>query len=200
MARRTRVSPRITASLRTAVAALMVASLTVACSKRDAASDDSASADTNGGTVDASSALSGAPKGKVHLEVTGGPHAGTYDAEMKDGGCSYGLAGEGSWGNQYSIDTKDAKQFSSLQLIVPKAKAAASGTSSFQLTAGFGPLFGDGAASYDVNTTGNGRQQGSGKVTVDDGGNTGKVSFDAKTGNGIGLKGTIDCSEVMRAG
>ena len=200
MARRTRVSPLLAASLRGALAALMVASLTVACSKRDAASGDSASADANGGTVDVSSALSDAPKGKVHLEVTGGPHAGTYDAEMKDGGCSYGLAGEGAWGNQYSIDTKDAKQFSSLQLIVPNTKAAAGGSSTFQLTAGFGPLFGDGAATYDVNTTSNGRKQGSGKVTVDDKGNTGKVSFDAKTGDGVGLKGTIDCSSVMRAG
>ena len=199
MAHRTRVSPLLAASLRTALAALMVGSLTVACSKGDAAKTDSASADSDGGTVDASSALSSAPQGKVHLEVTGGPHAGSYDAVMKDGGCSYGLAGEGAWGNQYSIESKDPKEFSSLQLVVPDTKAAANGTSAFQLTAAFGPLFGDGATSYDVNTTSNGRKRGSGKVTVDDKGSSGKVTFDAKTAEGVGLKGTIDCSSVMRA-
>ena len=137
----------------------------------------------------------------MHLEVTGGPHAGSYDAQMTSGGCSYGLAEAGAWGNQYSIDASDPKTFSSLQLIVPDAKGAASGTSAFKMTASFGPLFGAGSTSYDIDTrpSANGKE-GSGRVTVEDRGASGRVSFEGKTADGIGLKGTIDCRTVMRAG
>lgn len=189
------------AQARVVVATLMIATLAAGCSRKGADDSAAGSSDEGSSTVNAgdmAAALSKDVKGTVHLEVTGGKHAGTYDAQMKDGGCSYGLAGDGSWGNQFSIDTKDANQFSSLQLVVPNSKAASGGTSKFQLTAGFGPIFGDGATSYDVNTsTGS---KGSGKVTVDDKGSTGKVTFDAKTADGVGLKGTIDCDAVLRAG
>ena len=200
MPQRTRVQSSLAAPLRVALASLVLATLAAGCSKKGADDSAAGSADEGSSTVNAgdmAAALSKDVKGKVHLEVTGGKHAGTYDAQMKDGGCSYGLAGDGSWGNQFSIDTKDANQFSSLQLVVPKSKSAAGGTSNFQLTAGFGPIFGDGATSYDVNPS-NGK--GSGKVTVDDKGSTGTVSFDAKTADGVGLKGTIECDVVLRAG
>lgn len=176
----------------------------VACSSKDGAAADSTSHDstsTASGSIATNDASSGAPKGRIHLEVSGGDNAGTYDVVMKDGGCSYGLADEDTWGNQYSIDTKDPKQLSSLQLVVPAAKAAGSGTSQFQLSASFGPLFGSGGHTYDVNTRPHqGTQTGSGTVTVKDQGSTGKVTFDAKTANGVGLKGTIDCQSVMRNG
>ena len=165
--------------------------------------DDAAPADTGAATGAATpgAAASGTEQdnGTVHLEVVGGPHAGTYDARMTSGGCSYGLAGAGSWGNQHSIDSQDPKTFTSLQLIVPDAKAAASGTSAFLMTASFGPLFGAGSTSYDIDTRPNtSKKQGSGTVTVDDKGTTGKVTFDGKTASGIGLKGTIDCRKVIR--
>lgn len=149
----------------------------------------------------ASAAPDGASKGTVHLEVIGGPNAGSYDADMLESGCSYGLAGPTAWGNQYSIDTEDAKAFSSLQLIVPDAKAAAGGTSTFQITAQFGPIFGGGGASYDVNTRPDApKKSGSGTVTVEDHGSTGRVTFDAKTDANVELKGTIDCKSVLRNG
>ena len=184
---------------RTLVAALGLLTFVAACSSKENATADSAGAATS--STAASSASSGASKGKIHLEVSGGANAGTYDVEMKDAGCSYGLAGEHAWGNQYSIDTTDPKQFSSLQLVVPDAKAAANGTSEFQLTVQFGPLFGSGGASYDVSTRPDAvRKGGSGTVTVQDQGSTGKVTFDAKTAEGVGLKGTIDCQSVVRNG
>lgn len=191
-------APRRARSL-AAVSTLVFAALSVACSSHDkSAAGDSTSTVAAAGSL-ADSATPAPAKGKVHLEVGSGPRAGAYDATMTDGGCSYGLTSPGSWGNQYSVDKKDPKAFTSLQLIVPDAKAAAAGTSVFQLTAGFGPLFGSGATSYDVNTTGKGTQGGSGKVTVDDKDTTGKVTFDVKTAEGVALKGTIDCSAVMRA-
>lgn len=182
---------------RTVMAALSILAFTAACSKESATADSTGAATATA----ANDASSGASKGKIHLEVTGGANAGTYDVEMKDAGCSYGLAGEHAWGNQYSIDTKDPKEFSSLQLVVPDTKAAASGTSTFQMTVQFGPLFGSGGHSYDVNTRPESSLKGgSGTVTVQDQGKSGKVTFDAKTKDGVGLKGTIDCQDVVRNG
>jgi hypothetical protein len=180
-------------------AALAVLAFTAACSSRESATADSTGRSaTAAATGDASA---GASKGKIHLEVSGGENAGTYDVEMKDGGCSYGLAGDNAWGNQYSVDATDPRQLSSLQLIVPDTKGAAGGTSNFQMTVQFGPLFGSGGHSYDVNTRpGASKKQGSGTVTVQDQGSTGKVTFDAKTADGVGLKGTIDCQSVLRNG
>src|SRR5436305_162085 len=82
-------------------------------------------------------------------------------ASSDRGGCSYGLAGAGSFGNQLSDPkNKDPKAFNSLQLIVPDAKKAAGGTGEFDLTVGFGPLMSR-SASYNVNTT-KGKKFGSG--------------------------------------
>ncbi len=194
-----RISSPLGSPTRAIAAALMLGAFVAACSKTSGDAKDPAT-DTAGATV-ASAASDGAAKGTIHLEVVGGPNAGSYDADMVDGGCSYGLAGPTAWGNQYSIDTEDAKAFSSLQLIVPDAKAAAGGTQTFQLTAQFGPLFGNGGASYDVNTRPDApKKGGSGTVTVEDHGSTGRVTFDAKTDANVQLKGTIDCKSVMRNG
>ena len=145
----------------------------------------------------AAPALGGDVKEIVHLVVAGGPKAGTYDASSERGGCSAGLTGPGSWGNQLSNPKdKDPAKFNSLQLIVPDAKAAASGTDRFFLMVGFGPLSGR-SAEYTVDT----REKpgkGSGTVTVKDKGATAAVEFDVKTADGIGLKGTIECKSVVR--
>lgn len=179
--------------------AVTVAALLAACSGRESAK----TADTSHAAPDAGGAAvsTTTPAERVHIEVSGGPHAGVYDEQDSKTGCSYGLAGEKAWGNQYSIDTNDPKKFSSLQLIVPDTKAAAAGTSDFRITVGFGPLFGSGSTSYDVNTLPNAsNKSGSGRVTVEDHGSTGRVTFDAKTAAGIGLKGTIECLSVLRNG
>jgi hypothetical protein len=190
------------ARARAVTTVLTLATLVLACSgARDDAGSDAPVADSAAvAAAETGPAPASETKGKIHLEVTGGPHAGVYDAEMKDAGCSYGLAGPTAWGNQYSIDTDDPEQFSSLQLIVPDTKAAASGTSEFQMTVQFGPLFGNGT-SYDVNTRSDAAtKKGSGQVTVQDQGSTGHVTFDAKTDEGIGLTGTIDCQSLLRNG
>ncbi|HET9426427.1 MAG TPA: hypothetical protein VFO55_13740 [Gemmatimonadaceae bacterium] len=185
------------ACLAVLVTAVSVWSVGCASGEKESAATDTGSAATPG----APAATVGEEAGSVHLEVTGGQHAGTYDAKMTSAGCSYGLAGAGSWGNQYSVDATDPKAFSSLQLIVPDTKAAASGTSAFKITAGFGPLFGTGSTSYDIDTRPDAnRKGGSGQVTVEDRGTSGRVTFEGKTADGIGLKGTIDCKTVIRVG
>jgi len=42
-------------------------------------------------------------KETIHVVITGGANAGTYDGSTDRGGCSAGLTGKGSWGNQYSL-------------------------------------------------------------------------------------------------
>jgi hypothetical protein len=137
------------------------------------------------------------PKEKVHLTITGGTNAGTYDAVTDRGGCSAGMTGPASWGNQFSLPKeKDPKKLNSVQLIVPNAKAAAGGTHDFFLNIGFGPLM-QRAAEYKVDTA---KKQGSGTLTIADKGATALVTFDATTAAGVKLHGTIDCMSVMRAG
>jgi len=140
-------------------------------------------------------------KESVHLVITGGPNAGTYDATSDKGGCSYGLGGPGSWGNQLSLPKeKDPKKLNSLQLVVPDAKKAAGGSKEFQMTVGFGPLMAR-SAEYTVDTRATApKKSGSGTVTVDDKGSTGKVTFSATTAAGVKLDGTIDCKSVTRSG
>lgn len=188
-----------TASLARVLAGLVTLGIFVAAC---AGGGGDASSDSAGGADSASSATAaGTSTGTIHLEVSGGPNAGSYDVDMPDSGCSYGLAGPAAWGNQYSIDTEDSTKFSSLQLVVPDAKAAASGTSAFQITAQFGPLFGSSNKSYEVNTRPDAsKKSGSGTVTVEDHDSTGRVTFDVKTSDGVGLKGTIDCRTVVRNG
>ena len=142
----------------------------------------------------------------IHLVVDGGPHAGTYDAKSENITCTYGYAGEGSWGNQYSVTGKPAKEFSSLQLIVPDTKDAADGTDKFLMTVGFGELMQPSWSELTINTgatlggvSNDVKKEGSGTVTVDDKGKTGKVSFKGKTKDNVGLEGTIDCHQLMRS-
>ena len=135
-------------------------------------------------------------KETVHLVITGGPNAGAYDGTTDRGGCSAGLTGPGSWGNQFSLPKeKDPRKFNSLQLSVPSARAAAVGTHDFYLSVGFGPLLRR-SAEYVVDTKSN---KGSGTVTVADHGSTATVKFDVKTAGGVKLAGTIDCHSVTRS-
>ncbi|HXH40561.1 MAG TPA: hypothetical protein VNN08_18155 [Thermoanaerobaculia bacterium] len=135
-------------------------------------------------------------KETVHVVITGGAHAGTYDGTTDRGGCSAGMTGKGSWGNQFSlVRENDPKKLNSLQLIVPDAKEAAKGTHHFFLNVAFGRITAR-VAEYKVETD---KKSGSGTVTVDDKGATAIVTFDALTAAGVRLQGTIDCKSVLRA-
>jgi hypothetical protein len=160
----------------------------VACGGGDNASGGQAAAETIS-----------TPKG------SGGTHAGTYDAKSDNLTCTYGCAGPGSWGNQYSVTGKKPNEFSSLQLIVPDTKDAADGTDRFLMTAGFGELLQPGYTEYTINTgaslsgpSDDVKKEGSGTISVEDKGKSGKVTFKGKTKANVTLEGTIDCHQVMR--
>ena len=135
-------------------------------------------------------------KETVHVVITGGAHAGTYDGSTDRGGCSAGMTGKGSFGNQYSLPKEnDPKVLNSVQIIVPDAKAAANGTHNFFLNVAFGRIF-KRVAEYKVEPE---KKMGTGTVTVHDKGSTATISFDAKTADGVHLVGTVDCHSVTRA-
>jgi opacity protein-like surface antigen len=131
----------------------------------------------------------------IHVVITGGAHAGTYNGSTDRGGCSAGMTGKGSFGNQYSLPKEnDPKVLNSIQIIVPDAKAAASGTHNFFLNVAFGRIF-KRVAEYKVETE---KKSGTGTMTVHDKGSTAVITFDAKTADGVHLVGTIDCKSVTR--
>ena len=136
----------------------------------------------------------------VHVVIASGPNAGTWDVSTDRAGCSAGLTGPGSFGNQFSLSKeKDPKKFASLQLIVPDAKAAASGAKEFLIVFRFGPLMGPGT-EYTVETRAREpKKTGSGTVTVLDKGATALVNFAVTTATGVKIDGTIDCKTVIRA-
>ena len=135
-------------------------------------------------------------KETVHLKVTGGPNAGSYEATTERGGCSVGLTTPGAWGNQLSDPKdKDPKHFNSLQLIIPNPKGM---TSAFSLLVGFGPIQ-KRSAEYKIETRTGQKKDGTGVVSVVDRGETGLVTFSGTTAKGVKLEGTIECNSVMRA-
>ena len=136
----------------------------------------------------------------VHVVVTGGPMAGTYDATTAKGGCSTGANGPGSWGNAFSNVKAGPKDIGALSLIVPDAKAAAAGTRQFFMQLRFGSILQQNVA-YTIETRPAEKAlQGEGTVKVSDAGATAKVTIDGKTKDGIGVTATIDCKSVTRMG
>ncbi|MDQ6611717.1 MAG: hypothetical protein M3Y64_04730 [Gemmatimonadota bacterium] len=139
-----------------------------------------------------------APVEKVHLVFVGGPNAGTYEAVGTRAGCSANATGPGSFGNQLSDPKGAPNKFNSLQLIVPDAKKAATGTSEFQVIFGFGPLM-HRTKEYTVNTLPETKKKvGSGTVKVTQSGASATIDIAAVTADGVKINGTINCLTVTR--
>lgn len=132
-------------------------------------------------------------KEAVHLKVTGGPHAGTYDATTDRGGCSVGLAGPRAWGNQFSLPNNDPNHFNSLQVVAPLPDNI---TSQFFLSIGFGPL--PHRTEYTIETRRGHKKSGTGVMSIIDKGTTARMTFSGTTASGIKVEGTIDCKTVLR--
>src|SRR5262245_45364424 len=125
----------------------------------------------------------------IYLVVTGGANAGTYQAEVGQGGCTTGSNGPTSWVQQYTLNSSDPKTFSSLQLIAPAVEKGAEGTNQFMLSASFGPIHHPN--EYRVDTR-EGSKSGSGKVTVDDRGDEATIRFLGVTTQGVKLMGHVE--------
>jgi hypothetical protein len=145
------------------------------------------------GTGSGSSSSSGAPKGIVsasvlHVVITGGPAAGTYDAKSAQVTCSRSAKDKTYWGNQYSDPSN--KDFSSLQLIAQDAAAFSGGGTKFLTTIT--------VKGQDLNISDlNGSKKGSGTATIQDSGLTAKVSIKGQAAEGGGIDATIQCNQVV---
>lgn len=135
----------------------------------------------------------------IHLVITGGANAGTYDLSPTKGGCSAGLTGEDSFGVTFSINDPDPKKLESLGIVVPDVKAAAAKTDELEVIASFGPIM-HRAAVYTIETRTDvsEKQEGSGTVTVADHGTTATVTFSGQTAAGVKMQGTVECKGVYR--
>jgi hypothetical protein len=121
--------------------------------------------------------------------------AGTYSATCKDGCCSWGIAGENVFGNQYSETGKGAKDLSSVQLIVDNVKGNIT-TKEFTLTVGFGELFGKDTKTFNIDTR-QGRSKGSGTVDLQYSGDKATVTIKGVSGEGPSIDLKMECNKVM---
>lgn len=136
----------------------------------------------------------------IKLTIGGsGPHAGTYETTSAEGACSTGTGNSdgGGWGNQYSIDSTDPKEFSSLQLIAD-TEPGASETSKFMTTITFGELFGASGTNYEIKALDTDSPEGTGTVSIDDRGDTATITIKGETADGTPIEATIECLSVIR--
>ena len=138
---------------------------------------------------------SGGGNATVHLVITGGDFAGTYDVDITEGGCSTGATGAGSFAvASVVVDPKSA--FDGPQITVYDAAAAASGTDS-QFSAAF--TFNSFAGTVEVNpylTASQGRSFGEGTATLDNRGDSATLTIEGTTADGASVSATIECHKV----
>lgn len=137
---------------------------------------------------------------EITVTLTGGANAGTYTASSTEPTCSEGMAGEKSFGNQYSDGGKKDNELSSLQLIINDKDAAKSGTDKFYISVIIGKLM-DGKRYFingGVDFEGLTDKGGNGKATFTEAGGTKIVAVEGKTAAGVGISATIKCNNVVR--
>jgi hypothetical protein len=130
----------------------------------------------------------------INVTITGGDMAGTYSATCKEGCCSWGIAGDNVFGNQYSETGKGPKELSSVQLIVDNITGNTS-TKEFTLTVSFGPLFGNGSKSFNINTR-KGAKQGSGTLNLKYSGDKASVAISGVSDEGPSIDLKLECDKV----
>jgi len=158
---------------------------------KTAGSADSASTTTS----QPSSTSTAAERANINVTIGGGDMAGTYSATCKTGCCSWGIAGENVFGNQYSETGKGAKDLSSVQLIVDNVKGNVT-TKEFTLTVGFGELFGKDSKTFNIDTR-QGKSKGSGTLDLQYSGDKATVSIKGTSGEGPSIDLKMECNKVM---
>ena len=176
--------------------ALAIFILTVSCNgKNEKSANNSSSSDSTQATA---STETNASSGKetINVIITGGDMNGTYSATCKEGCCSWGIAGENVFGNQYSETGKGSKELSSVQLIVDDVKQGSTSTKEFTLTVSFGELLSKDSKSFNINTR-KGNKKGSGTLDLQYSGNKATVTIKGVSAEGPSVDLTMQCSNVM---
>ena len=118
-----------------------------------------------------------APAGGTTVSVilTGGPDAGTYTA-TDNPLCSYGVAGTGVWGAQFSVDGAP-KKISVVQIVAPTS--ASGSDTKFSSLVSIGPLLT--STNYRLDDT-------NGSAQVTDNGATAVIHVTGTTEDGVGVE------------
>jgi hypothetical protein len=132
------------------------------------------------------------PATVIHVVITGGAVAGTYDVQSATVTCSRTSTDKTFFGNQYS-DPSNAG-LSSLQLIVQDAAAFTGGGTHFTTTITI--------KGQDLNIQGlpNNDPKGSGTVAIQDSGATATVTIKGQAAEGSAIDATIHCNQVVSLG
>lgn len=131
---------------------------------------------------------------EVELTLVGGDDAGDYEGETDEGGCSrnpFGDENGPTFGLQYST-SEAGIVFSSFQLVIEDADAAADGTDQFFATItvnrndySLDPADGD----------------GTGEVQLDDsGGDDAVIELSGETADGVIIQATVTCNFILDFG
>lgn len=156
----------------------------------DNANPDSAQTTTTAGT-DAS-----APRANINVSISGGEMEGNYSAVCNEGCCSWGIAGDNVFGNQFSETGKGPKELSSVQLIVDDVKEGSKSTKEFTLTVSFGELLSDKGKSFNIDTRG-GKNKGSGTLDLQYSGDKATVTIKGTSAEGPAIDLKMECNKVM---
>jgi hypothetical protein len=133
-------------------------------------------------------------RANIQVTITGGDMAGTYSAVCKDGCCSWGIAGDNVFGNQFSETDKGPKELSSVQLIVDDVTGNKS-TNEFTLTVGFGELFGKNSKNFNIDTR-NGHKKGSGSLDLQYSGDKATVTIKGVSEEGPSIDLKMECNKI----
>jgi hypothetical protein len=168
--------------------------LLASCNNNGKTADATKPTDSTGSTTAAATKES-AVRSNIDVTITGGDMNGTYTAVCKDACCSWGIAGDNVFGNQYSETGKGAKELSSVQLIVDDVKGNKS-TKEFTLTVSFGELFGKDSKSFNIDTR-NGNKKGSGTLDLQYSGDKATVTIKGTSEEGPAIELKMECNKVM---
>ena len=177
----------------------IIAMVLLSCNdNKDANTNETTGSDTSESKSQTGGDANSAVRANIDVTITGGDMAGNYSAECKDACCSWGLAGEDVFGNQYSETGKGAKELSSVQLVVAGVKNGKKSTKEFLVTVSFGELFGKDSKSFNIDTR-PGHQEGSGTLDLEYDGQKAVVIIKgvSKEGPSIDLK--MNCNKVITA-
>lgn len=156
---------------------------------------DASKTDSNSTETTMSSSNEPAAKSTIDVTITGGDMDGSYNAVCKDGCCSWGIAGDKVFGNQYSETGKGPKELSSVQLIVDDITGNKS-TKEFTLTVSFGELFGKDSKSFNIDTR-KGKSKGSGTLDLQYSGDKATVTIKGTSAEGPAIDLKMECNKVM---
>jgi hypothetical protein len=169
--------------------------LLASCNNSGQTTNASKTTDSNSTEATMSSSNESAAKSTIDVTITGSDMNGSYNAVCKEGCCSWGIAGDKVFGNQYSETGKGPKELSSVQLIVDDVTGNKS-TKEFTLTVSFGELFGKDSKSFNIDTR-KGKSKGSGTLDLQYSGDKATVTIKGTSAEGPAIDLKMECNKVM---